>query len=40
LDRLILKEDVDKYWEFMGNAMKEFSDFKPDAILEEPLIYT
>jgi dynein heavy chain len=33
LDRLILKEDVDKYWEFMGNSMKEFSDFKPDVIL-------
>ena len=40
LDRLILKEDVDKYWEFMGNAMKEFGDFKPDVILAEPLIYT
>lgn len=40
LDRLITKEDVDKYNEFMLNAMKEFSDFKPDAILAEPLIYT
>ena len=40
LDRLILKEDVDKYMEFLGNAMKEFSDFKPDVILAEPLIYT
>jgi dynein heavy chain len=40
LDRLILKEDVDKYNEFMGNAMKEFSDFKPDVILASPLIYT
>jgi dynein heavy chain len=33
LDRLILKEDVDKYNEFMGNAMKEFSDLKPAEIL-------
>lgn len=40
LDRLILKEDVDKYMEFLTNGMKEFSDFKPDAILAEPLIYT
>jgi len=40
LDRLILKEDVDKYMEFLGNGMKEFSDFKPDLILAEPLIYT
>lgn len=40
LDRLITKEDVDKYNEFIGNAMKEFSDFKPDMITEEPLIAT
>jgi dynein heavy chain len=40
LDRLITKEDVDKYMEFLGNGMKEFSDFKPDVILAEPLIYT
>jgi dynein heavy chain len=40
LDRLILKEDVEKYNEFMGVAMKEFSDFKPDAILAEPLVAT
>lgn len=26
--------------EFMNNAMKEFSDFKPDLILAEPLIFT
>jgi dynein heavy chain len=30
LDRLILPEDVDKYMEFLGNGMKEFSEFKPD----------
>lgn len=40
LDRLITKEDVDKYNEFIGNAMKEFSDFKPDMITAEPLIAT
>jgi dynein heavy chain len=40
LDRLIIKEDVDKYNEFMGNAMKEFSDLKPADILAEPLIFT
>jgi dynein heavy chain, axonemal len=40
LDRLILQEDIDKYMEFMNNAMKEFSDFKPDLILAEPLIFT
>lgn len=40
LDRLILPEDVTKFNEFMTNAMKEFSDFKPDVILAEPLIYT
>lgn len=40
LDRLIIKEDVDKFMEFMGVGMKEFGDFKPDAMLAEPLIYT
>ena len=40
LDRLILPEDVTKFNEFMTNAMKEFSDFKPDVILAEPLIFT
>lgn len=40
LDRLIIKEDVDKYNEFIGNALKEFSDFKPDLIMAEPLIAT
>jgi len=40
LDRLIVKEDCDKYNEFMLNAMKEFSDFKPDMILQEPLVAT
>jgi dynein heavy chain len=40
LDRLILKEDVDKYNEFMANGLKEFGDFKPEVILQEPLIFT
>lgn len=40
LDRLITKEDTDKYMEFLGNGMKEFSDFKPEVILAEPLIFT
>lgn len=40
LDRLILPEDVTKFQEFMANGMKEFSDFKPDQILAEPLIFT
>jgi len=40
LDRLITAEDIAKYNEFLHNGMKEFSDFKPDIILEEPLIYT
>lgn len=39
-DRLITPEDVAKYNEFMGNAMKEFSDFKPDMIMAEPVVYT
>ena len=39
-DRLITPEDVAKYNEFMGNAMKEFSDFKPDMIMAEPVIFT
>lgn len=40
LDRLIMPEDVTKYMEFMNNACKEFSDFKPETIFAEPLIYT
>lgn len=40
LDRLILPEDVSKYNEFIANGLKEFSDFKPDMILAEPLIFT
>jgi len=40
LDRLIMEEDVAKYMEFMNNGCKEFTDFKPDAIFAEPLIYT
>lgn len=35
-----MSEDVDKYNEFIGNAIKEFSEFKPDQIMEEPLIAT
>jgi hypothetical protein len=26
--------------EFLGNGMKEFSEFKPEVILAEPLIFT
>jgi dynein heavy chain len=39
-DRLILPEDRTKFHEFLGNAMKEFSEFKPSDILAEPLIFT
>ena len=35
-----MPEDVTKYMEFMNNACKEFSDFKPETIFAEPLIYT
>lgn len=40
LDRLILPEDIAKYQEYLTNGIKEFSDFKPDLILAEPLIFT
>jgi len=40
LDRLIMPEDVTKYEEFLGNAMKEFSEFKPELITAEPLVFT
>jgi hypothetical protein len=38
LDRLITPEDVAKYNEFLGVAMKEFSDFKPEQITADPPI--
>lgn len=40
LDRLIMPEDVAKYEEFLGNAMKEFSEFKPEMMTAEPLVFT
>ena len=38
-DRLIFDEDRETFMSFLKNALREF-DFKEDAILEQPLIYT
>ena len=40
LDRLLFKEDVDAYNNYVKTGIKEFSDFKEEDILEEPLIFT
>lgn len=39
-DRLIVDVDVDSYMNYMTTAIKEFPDFKPEQIFEEPLLYT
>jgi len=39
-DRLIFEEDRDLFLTFLKNGMKEFSDFKEEVLLENPLIYT
>lgn len=38
-DRLIFEEDRDTFMIFIRNALREF-EFKEEAILEQPLIYT
>lgn len=38
-DRLIFEEDRDTFMGFLKNALREF-EFKEEAILEQPLIYT
>jgi hypothetical protein len=39
-DRLIFDEDREAFMNFLKNGMKEFSDFKEEVLLEQPLIYT
>ena len=39
-DRFIDEEDDKTYMVYMMNAIKEFSDVKPEEIFEEPLLYT
>lgn len=39
-DRLIFDADREAYMNFMKIGIKEFTDFKEEAIFEEPLIYT
>jgi dynein heavy chain len=39
-DRLIFDADRDAYMNFMRAGLKEFPDFKEEAVFEEPLIYT
>jgi len=39
-DRLIMDADREMFMNFMKNGIKEFADFKEEAIFEEPLIYT
>lgn len=39
-DRLIFDEDRDMFMGFVKTGLKEFSDYKEDALLENPLIYT
>jgi dynein heavy chain len=39
-DRLIFDVDREAYMGFMRNGLKEFGDFKEEAIFEQPLIYT
>lgn len=39
-DRLIFEEDRDMFMNFLKAGMKEFSDYKEEILLEQPLIYT
>jgi len=39
-DRLIFDADREAYMNFMRVGLKEFPDFKEEAVFEEPLIYT
>lgn len=39
-DRLIFEEDRESFMNFLKNSMKEFSDHKEEALLENPLIFT
>jgi len=39
-DRLIFDADREAYMGFLRNGIKEFGDFKEEAIFEEPLLYT
>jgi len=39
-DRLIFDEDREAFMNFLRNGMKEFSDYKEEVLLENPLIYT
>lgn len=39
-DRFITEEDHTSYMNFMAGGMKEFTEFKPEDILETPLLYT
>jgi dynein heavy chain len=39
-DRLIVEEDRTTFMNFMRNGFKEFGEFKEEAIMEQPLIYT
>lgn len=39
-DRLIFEEDREMFMNFLKNGLKEFSDFKEEQLLENPLIYT
>jgi len=40
LDRLLFEEDVNQYYNYMRNGLKELVDFKEETVFEEPLIYT
>jgi len=39
-DRLLFDADVEKYMEYMKNAIKSFTEIKEDDIFAEPLMYT
>lgn len=39
-DRLIFEEDRETFLNFLKNSMKEFTDYKEEALLENPLIFT
>ena len=39
-DRLLFEEDHKMYMNFLRVGMKELPDFKEDALLEEPLVFT
>jgi dynein heavy chain len=39
-DRLIFEEDREMFMNFLKNGMKEFTDYKEEALLELPLMYT